>query len=133
MVDKNHKQRFALNLKRIRISSGKTQIEAAEFCNVKPRTFSRWESMSDSHWPPCEKLGIIAEVFRCRVADLFDAPDWVPETIKERELMSYLKKTNLPAKQIINQIESVLTRLNKSDRLIISNLTDRLSLDSKKK
>lgn len=125
-----HKSVFANNLKRLRLESKINQNKLALILNTDPRTWRRWESPTDNHWPPPHLLPELARLFNCTIDDLFDfEPAWLPQTEEERELLMIARQANpnLPRRQIINALVLALGKLEGSDRKAWLDIGNRLA------
>lgn len=121
---------FAENLKRLRLESNLKQKELAELLNTNARTWRRWESQNDTHWPQPHQLPLLANVFNCSIDDLFNfEPNWLAQTAEERELLMIARQANpnLPRRQIINALVLALGKLEGSDRKAWLDIGNRLA------
>lgn len=121
---------FANNLKRLRLESKLKQNALADLFETDARTWRRWESPTDRHWPPAHQIPRLANVFNCSIDDLFDfEPTWLAQTAEERELLMIARQANpnLPRRQIINALVLVLGKLTGGDRKAWLDIGNRLA------
>lgn len=126
----NQKAIFANNLKRFRLESKFKQKALSDLFSTDPRTWRRWESATDNHWPAPHLLPRLAQTFNCSIDDLFEhEPQGLAQTEDERELLMVARQAapNLPRRQIINALVLVLGKLTAGDRKAWLDIGNRLA------
>ncbi len=125
---------FSLNLKRIRRHANIKQAPLAKLCGVTIRTWGAWESLEQPTWPPSDKLASIAKALSCSIDDLFGTPpEWLPNSVDERELLAIVRKSRLPVRQIVMAVINTLEEMLAEDRKLWGLLGARLRKNFKRK